>query len=174
MFWLSRRPKPAEKPRKACPGPLPGAQSLAGNSPGLLRACSGPPLACRGAPQRQPRVASGHPKPARELARTWPGLPQAAPVLPRSSGRPSQGRPWIAEQLRRPRAVRELQAWTARPCHETAAAILRSAQRPQTMPKKRPNMLESTLDVQAQCFVPWRRREAELDNALNEIFNIVF
>ena len=101
LFWPSRRPKPAEKPRKACPGPLPGAQSLAGNSPGLLRACSGPPLACRGAPQRLPRVASGRPKPARELARTWPGLPQAAPVLPRSSGRPAQGHHGPAEELRK-------------------------------------------------------------------------
>ena len=149
-----------------------------------------PPKACRGAPEGLPRAAPGRLEPARERARTaqglpraapglprsferpvqgrvrahraclgprqtWQGLPRAATGLPRSSGRPAQGHPWLAQY-----------AWTARRCHKTAAAILRSAQRPQTMPKKRPNMLESTLDVQAQCFVPWRRREAELDTKL--------
>ena len=97
LFWHSRRPKPAEKPRKACPGPLPGAQSLAGNSPGLLRACPGPPLACRGAPQRLPRVASGHPK--------------ACQGARQDLARPAPGRSSLAEELRKacsgpPRACR--------------------------------------------------------------------
>ena len=92
LFWHSRRPKPAEKPRKACPGPLPGAQSLAGNSPGLLRACPGPPLACRGAPQRLPRVASGHPKACQgarqDLARPAPGRSSLAEELRKAFSRP--------------------------------------------------------------------------------------
>ena len=161
-----------------------------GTAPGLPRSSKGPakgrhgaPRACRGARHDLARPALGRSRPAEELRKACPGPPQSAQALPRSSPEPGKACPGTpqacrgapeglpkaaADDLPRSSRGRELYAWTARRCHKAAAASRSSTLRHQTMPKKRPNMLESTLDVHAQCFVPWRRREAELDSSIDQ------
>ena len=152
------------------------------------------PRACLGAPQDLARPAQGHPWLADELRKACPALLRALGSYPQARqdlAKACPGPPRLAEELRKacpellrapesypevrqelprscPEAAQELpgklSAWTARRCHKTAAASLSSTLRPQTLPKKRPNMLSSPLSTslpnvssRGGC------REAELD-----------
>ena len=152
-------------------------QACRGAPEGLPRAASGRPEPGRElarTAQSLPKAAPGLPRSSGKPARGRVRAPSAWPGARQNLARPAQARPRPAEELRKafPRpppmacrgaTARELYAWTARRCHKAAATSRSSTLRHQTMPKKRPNMLESTLEVHAQCFVPWRRREAERD-----------
>ena len=135
------RPWLADELRKACPALLRALESYPQARQDLAKACPVPP-----------RLAEELRKACPELLRAPESYPEVRQELSRSC-------PEAAQEL-----PGKLSAWTARSCHKTAAASLNSI-RPKTLPKKRPNMLSSSLSTSLPNVSSGGGcREAELDS----------